>query len=192
MKILLIDNNTKHRRHLLNDLAGHEVVELSYYPGVSFDWQDKDLIILSGGGGEGLEIRDTDRRGKLWYEDEMRLVRTCQKPIIGICMGFEVICRAFGERVEEMADLVQGMTRLQVTPAGAALFRRPHIRQLEAHRWRVRSVDADEFEVLAQSSTGVEIIRHRRRPIVATQFHPEAPGGTLNLPALMQTTLNLV
>jgi carbamoylphosphate synthase small subunit len=39
--------------------------------------------------------------------------------------------------------------------------------------------------VLAHSVTGIEMIKHRSRPIIATQFHPEVEGGTLKLQQLL-------
>jgi len=41
------------------------------------------------------------------------------------------------------------------------------------------------FRVLARSNTGIEIIEHKTRQILATQFHPEK-GGTLKLANLLQ------
>jgi GMP synthase-like glutamine amidotransferase len=191
MKILLVNNNTRHLKDLNRALEGHEVETVFYKPGVDFHWQDKDLIVLSGGGGEGFEINDYFNHGKLWYDDEMKLVLECQKPIVGICMGFEVITRAYGSKVEEMSSLIKGYKHLKTTGVGKKSFDRDSLKQYEAHLWHVQDVSSKEFEVLAESETGIEVIRHKRRPILATQFHPEKPAGTLSLPKLSQLTFGL-
>src|SRR5438105_4905350 len=114
MKILLVNNHTVHLNSLGKALAGHQIEVQTYRPGIEFNYQDKDLIILSGGGGEGLEIDDEYQPGRLWYDDEMKLVRTADKPILGICMGFEVIARAYGAPVTSVGSLILEPSKLQV------------------------------------------------------------------------------
>ena len=165
-------------------LAGHQVEVQTYRPGIDFNYEDKDLIILSGGGGEGLEIDDEYEPGKLWYDDEMNLVRTADKPIMGICMGFEVMARAYGAPVTSAGDLVLSREDLQIEKQYQSLFGKK-IRQYEAHSWRVEDVPSD-FEVLATSKTGIEIFRYKddKGLRFATQFHPEK-GGTMEMKRLL-------
>jgi GMP synthase-like glutamine amidotransferase len=177
MKILLINNNTRHLKSLSQALAGHEVEIQMYKPGLQFNDAGKDLIVLSGGGGEGLEIDDTVKRGRLWYEDEMEFVLRNKKPLIGICMGFEVVCRAHGLNVPKMDKLLMEQTMLKTTKKGINTLGRARISQLEAHQWHVTKAPKG-FDVLAESTTGIEIIK--KGSLIATQFHPEKPG-TLNL-----------
>ncbi len=189
MKILVINNNTKHLPDLTAALAGHQVEIRNYRPGLDFGCDDKDLIILSGGGGEGLEIHDEHQPGKLWYADQMKFIRGCQKPIIGICMGFEVIARAFGARVEKLSQGLDGFTEFATTELGKQTLGKSRLKQFEAHDWCVPTAPKG-FEVLAESATGMEIIKHSVRPILATQFHPEK-GGTLRLNQLVAKTAAL-
>jgi GMP synthase-like glutamine amidotransferase len=188
MKILLINNRTMHLGSLLPTLAGHQVEVQTYRPGLDFHDADKDLIILSGGGGEGLEIHDEHQPGKLWYEDEMEFIRTTDKNIVGICMGFEVIARAYGAPVTNAGRLILDRQELQVSKAGLTLSGSRHISQYEAHSWRVEDVPAG-FEVLVTSKTGIEMFafddKEHDKKVIAAQFHPEK-GGTLTLENLIQ------
>ena len=184
MKILVINNHTKHLPDLTAALAGHDLEIREYRPGMDFACASKDLIVLSGGGGEGLEIHDEHKPGKLWYEDQMRFVKNCQKPIIGICMGFEVVSRAYGAKVAKMQRGVdQIFMEFSTTPAGERLLGKTRIKQFEAHDWHVQQAPKG-FKVLAKSDIGIEIIQHEKLPIFATQFHPEK-GGTLQLKGLV-------
>ena len=180
MRVLLVNNNTKHLEELKAALSPHTLEIVMYQPGVQFKWQDKDLVVLSGGGGEGNEINDTVDQGQLWYEDEMKFILQCPKPIVGICMGFEVIARAFGSAVEEMEDEVLGFKKLTATKKGSFRLGQDNLRQYEAHKWRVGDISTKEFDILADSTSGMEVILHKLRPIIASQFHPEK-GGTLKL-----------
>lgn len=181
MKILLINNHTQHLKNLYDSLAGHDVEVQIYQPGLKFNDVGKDLIILSGGGGEGLEINDLVRRGKLWYQDEMDFVLRTAKPIIGICMGFEVIARAYGRDIPKMDRLLEEPVDINTTRKGQELFNTSTLRQFEAHQWHVTEAPKG-FDVLAESEYGVEIIQ--KDNILATQFHPEK-GGTLSLRRLI-------
>ncbi|MGH9614875.1 MAG: glutamine amidotransferase-related protein [Bryobacteraceae bacterium] len=185
MKILVV-NNYQHNNEtatfeaLKLSLSGHQVEYQRYRPGLQFADAGKDLIIISGGGGEGSEINDRYTKDKLWYEDQINFILSTKKPILGICMGFEVIARAYGSKVFEMGDYTTGFKRSKTTRKGLEVYKKPALMQYESHKWRVPSVPSKYFEVLAQSKTGVEIIKHKTRPIIATQFHPEK-GGTLRL-----------
>ncbi|MBX4188495.1 gamma-glutamyl-gamma-aminobutyrate hydrolase family protein [Candidatus Saccharibacteria bacterium] len=181
MKILIVNNHTRHLSDLQKSLIGHDLEVQLYQPGIEFHDADKDLIILSGGGGEGLEIDDKIERDKLWYEDEMNFVLRNEKPMIGICMGFEVISRAYGSDIPKMNTLLERQTELKATAKGASTFGTTKLSQFEAHQWHVVKAPVG-FEVLADSDYGIEIIR--KGNILATQFHPEK-GGTLNLPQLL-------
>jgi GMP synthase-like glutamine amidotransferase len=171
---------------LAKSLAGHDVEVQTYRPGLDFHDEGKDLVILSGGGGEGLEIHDEYTPGKLWYEDEMKFIRETNKNILGICMGFEVIARAFGAPITETGQgLIYSRESLQLSKAGKQLVNRMSLSQYEAHSWRVQDLPSD-FEVLATSKFGIEMFRHTddAKSIFATQFHPEK-GGTLELDRLI-------
>jgi GMP synthase-like glutamine amidotransferase len=188
MKILLINNHTVHLPSLTRSLAGHQVEVQKYRPGMIFNDQGKDLILLSGGGGEGLEIDDEYKPGRLWYEDEMKFIRSTDKPIVGICMGFEVIAKAYGAPVTSAGGLVLGREEVRVSKKAADLFGGTRLSQYEAHSWRVEDLPSD-FDVLATSKTGIEIFRYNDpektdKTIFATQFHPEK-GGTLSLNQLL-------
>lgn len=184
MKILLINNHTRHLSSLAVALAGHDVELRDYRPGLDFSCANKDLVILSGGGGEGLEIDDEHTPGKLWYEDEMKFIRTTDRPILGICMGLEIITRAFGGSVKKLAKGVDGFVEFKPTDSGKKRFNKTNLKQFEAHDWHVPKAPKG-FRVLARSNTGIEIIEHKTRQILATQFHPEK-GGSLQLANLLQ------
>jgi len=168
---------------LSESLAGHDVQVQMYKPGIKFMHADKDLVILSGGGGEGLEIYDEFRPGKLWYEDQMKFVLTCNKPIIGICMGFEVICRAYGAEIKKLDKLIEGFIKIKTSAKGVNHFDKNELKQFESHEWVVPKVESFCLDVLAESKTGVEVVKHKTRNIIGTQFHPEK-GGTLQLAEL--------
>lgn len=190
MKILLVNNyqqgnETATFESLVSSLAEHDVRMQRYQPGLEFDDRDAQLVILSGGGGEGSEINDPYSKQKLWYQDQINYVLSTKKPILGLCMGFEVIARAYGAKVLELGDYVTGFKHFKATDTGRKALGKQSLTQYENHRFYVPDIPSDDFDILARSETGVEIIRHRTRPILATQFHPEVSGGTLKISQML-------
>jgi len=176
MNILLVNNHTRHIGALSSQLAGHNVEILEYQPGAIFNAKHKDLVILSGGGGEGREIRDK-HKGDLWYKDELQFILDCPAPMLGICMGFELMAHAYGSPIATLDKGLHNFVDFQARDGQA-------FRQFESHDFAVQQVSSKHFEVLAESETGIEIIKHHQRPIFATQFHPEL-GGSLQLSRLL-------
>jgi len=190
MRILVVNNyqynnETATFEALKSSLAGYQVEYQRYKPGLQFAEAGKDLIILSGGGGEGSEIHDEYSKDRLWYADQINYVLTTKKPILGICMGFEVIARAYGSKVVQMKEYVTGPKAVSTTQKGQEIFNKKDLRQYQNHIWRVPAVSSEHFDVLAESKTGIEAIKHKTRPILATQFHPER-GGSLSLDNIIQ------
>src|SRR3954468_4408409 len=147
MKILLVNNYQQNNETATYEalklaLAGHELKIQRYKPGLRFDDQGKDLVILSGGGGEGSEINDQYSRDKLWYSDQIDYILSTTKPMLGICMGFEVIARAHGSKIIKMNEYITGVRRKVTTKKGLEAFNKNNLTQYENHPWHVPNVSS--------------------------------------------------
>jgi anthranilate/para-aminobenzoate synthase component II len=184
MKILLVDNGTIHLQKIIDSFSGHEIEIVEYSPDAILNDADKDLIILSGGGGEGHEIDDIHAEDELWYDTQMKFVLKTKKPIIGICMGFEVIACAFGSKLEKVDGYFEDFRPVHMLESAAKKFGVGSASQFEAHHIGVTKI-SHPLAALAYSELGIEVLMHKTRPIIATQFHPEVPGGTVSLSTLV-------
>ncbi len=179
MKILIVKNPTRKLHYVTTALQGHQLEILDYKPGVKFNTAGKDLVILSGGGGEGREVGDKHKNGQLFYKDEIDFILKCDKPILGICLGFELIAHAHGAKIKKLDKGLEGLEPIQLKDGR-------EVQQISSRDFYVPSVPAEHFEVLAESGYGIEMIKHKTRPIIATQFHPER-GGTISLANLISS-----
>lgn len=98
-------------------------------------------------------------------------------PILGVCLGHQIICHAFGGRVKKGKQPMHGkVTRIRCEDRGifAGLPR-------EYRVTRYHSLEADTealpkcLRVDARSEDGsVMGVAHREAPVYGVQFHPEA------------------
>lgn len=109
----------------------------------------------------------------------MELVRSLagELPILGVCLGHQVIAAALGGRVVRAGQPVHGRAS-QVTHDGSGIFAdlpNPFM-ACRYHSLVVEEASLPpDLAVTARSADGeVMGIAHRRRPVVGVQFHPES------------------
>ena len=100
-----------------------------------------------------------------------------QIPILGICLGHQAICEAFGARIVQAKFIKHGIVE-EIKLDGKGLFRSIG---KSAKFTRYHSLVADEqtlspdFEVTARAADGdIMGVRHKTLPIEGIQFHPES------------------
>ncbi len=98
-------------------------------------------------------------------------------PILGVCLGHQVIAQAYGGRVVEAGEIVHGRTSA-VRHDGRTLFAGLQ-NPLVATRYHSLTVDPERLpdcvEVSAESEDGTIMgLRHRHWPVEGVQFHPES------------------
>jgi len=98
-------------------------------------------------------------------------------PILGVCLGHQVIAQVYGGRVVEASEIVHGRTSA-VRHDGRTLFAGLQ-NPLVATRYHSLTVAPeclpDCLEVSAESEDGTIMgLRHRHWPVEGVQFHPES------------------
>ena len=99
-------------------------------------------------------------------------------PILGVCLGHQAICQAFGATITYAKKLMHGKQSEAELDTKCPLFQGGAKKTLVA-RYHSLAADPDtipeELLVTAKTSDGeIMAVRHRVYPIFGVQFHPES------------------
>ena len=148
---------------------------------------EPDLVILTGSSA----LLSKPRTREL-FQPEMDLVRSAKFPVLGICYGHQIIGSAFDAPMRDLGQMFRGYEKVSVVKKHPLFDGLPSdLVVSESHRQELTKVP-NEFQHLAQSTTSkVEAMVHRSRPIYGLQFHPERsndehPHGRMILQNLLK------
>lgn len=99
-------------------------------------------------------------------------------PTLGVCLGHQAICAAFGATITYASELMHGKQSKITFDKVCPLFRGCSEHMLVA-RYHSLAADAatipDCLQVVARTADGeVMAVQHREYPIYGVQFHPES------------------
>lgn len=100
-----------------------------------------------------------------------------QIPILGICLGHQAICEAFGGRVGYAKQLMHGKVSEITLEPGSRLFRGlpERIPVARYHSLAAAEPLPDCLRVTARAADGeIMAVEHGEYPVYGLQFHPES------------------
>ena len=106
----------------------------------------------------------------------LELVRRAPEgtPILGVCLGHQAIVEAFSGRVTHAPQVMHGMASI-LEHDGRGIFRGLPDEMSVARYHSLCALEVPgELEVSARVGEVTMAVRHRQRPIVGVQFHPES------------------
>lgn len=99
-------------------------------------------------------------------------------PILGVCLGHQAVCEAFGATITHARTLMHGkQSRIRLEAAHPLFAGLPPV--IEAARYHsliaARATVPDALAVIAQDEAGeVMAVAHRHKSVYGLQFHPES------------------
>lgn len=110
----------------------------------------------------------------------IELVKYCAQkniPLLGVCLGHQVIAAAYGATVSRAPELLHGKTS-EVSHKNISVLKKIPS-PFTATRYHSLAIEKDtlpdEIEITGQTESGVVMaIQHRSLPICGVQFHPES------------------
>ncbi|MDD2598779.1 MAG: aminodeoxychorismate/anthranilate synthase component II [Kiritimatiellae bacterium] len=99
-------------------------------------------------------------------------------PILGVCLGHQVIGVCYGAKVVHAKKLMHGKTS-EVTCDGESIFKNLGAHPIKAMRYHSLALERatlpDTLVITAETDDGeIMGVRHRELPVFGIQFHPES------------------
>lgn len=119
-------------------------------------------------------------------------------PILGVCLGHQAICEAFGGTVSYAKELMHGKQKT-IHKIGESLLFQGMSGTFPAARYHslaaIRETLPESLKITAESDDGeVMAIEHREYPVFGVQFHPESvmtPDGKIMIENFRKTIKEL-
>ena len=182
MKVLLIDNYDSFTYNLYHYISKLNC-EVEVYRNYKIDTKTilrkkfKKIVISPGPG-------NPSQSGNC-----LKIVRSIYKkiPILGVCLGHQIIGQVFGSKIVQAKKLMHGKTSLILSKKKGILRNLP--KSFVATRYHSLIVDkktlSKELEITAETKDGLIMgIQHKKFNIHGVQFHPESIKTKLGIKIL--------
>jgi anthranilate/para-aminobenzoate synthase component II len=173
MKFYLVDNGSLFTYELARKIvqAGNTVHVQKYSPYEELDPQDAEIIVLSGD--KNSQVIDQLEENEPWYRHEFELIKTTNLPVLGVCLGHQMIAAALGGTILALPELVQEVVNIKLNDIGQQKLGYNNIHALETHSYVVDEIAGTGLIELGRSKDGLEMLYHPERKLLGVQFHPE-------------------
>ena len=182
MKILLIDNYDSFTYNLFHYISNFkknvDVVRNDKIDGKSILRKKYGKIVISPGPG------NPNQSGNC-----IKIVKNLYKkiPILGVCLGHQIIGQVFGSRIIQAKKLMHGKTSEIKSCKIGILKNLPS--KFEATRYHSLIIDkktlSKELEITAETKDGIIMgVKHKEYNVHGVQFHPESIKTTIGIKIL--------
>ena len=182
MKVLLIDNYdsfTFNLYHYLSSLKVHvDVIRNDKITSKEILKRRYNKIVISPGPG------NPDQSGNC-----LKIVKSLYKriPILGVCLGHQIIGQVFGSKIIQARKLMHGKTSKITTKKNGILKNLP--KTFEATRYHSLIIDkkslSSDLEITAETKDGLIMgVQHKKYDVHGVQFHPESIKTKLGIKIL--------
>ena len=181
-KIILIDNYdsfTFNLYHYLSSLKVHvDVIRNDKITSKEILKRRYNKIVISPGPG------NPDQSGNC-----LKIVKSLYKriPILGVCLGHQIIGQVFGSKIIQARKLMHGKTSKITTKKNGILKNLP--KTFDATRYHSLIIDkkslSSDLEITAETKDGLIMgVQHKKYDVHGVQFHPESIKTKLGIKIL--------
>ncbi|RPG97668.1 MAG: aminodeoxychorismate/anthranilate synthase component II [Candidatus Pelagibacter sp. TMED106] len=172
MKILLIDNYDSFTFNLFHYLSSLnvkvDVIRNDKITSKEIIKKKYNKIVISPGPG------NPNQSGNC-----LKIVKSLYKeiPILGVCLGHQIIGQVFGSKIVQAKKLMHGKTSVIISKKIGILKNLP--KSFEATRYHSLIIDkktlSNDLEITAETKNGLIMgVNHKRYNVHGVQFHPES------------------
>lgn len=168
--VVLIDYGVKYNiiRNLVS--RGFKVIRVPFnYSAESILNFNPDALVLSNGPGDPKQLINS-------VNEVRKLLNEYEKPVLGICLGNQVLGLAFGANTYKLKFGHRGQNKPIIELSTGRCYIVSENHGYAVSEEELKGTDLEVWFKNIDDGT-VEGLKHKWRPIISTQFHPEAFPG---------------
>jgi GMP synthase (glutamine-hydrolysing) len=173
--LLIINNHSDWIRSLENELKRKQkrfILKDQSSLGKSISKKNIRGVILSGGM-PNIDVKINMSK----IRANMVALLTLDVPILGICLGHQIICESFGGDILKRKSLIEENIRITILKQNKIFKGLPkQITVQESHKRFAKNLSSELQLAATSHEDKIEAVFHKSRPIFGTQFHPEKSG----------------
>ncbi len=159
MKCIIINHNTRFKKELASLFSEFDTQIMNYEEFDETKLAKADFIVLSGG-----PIHISDKNDLI---EEKNFLKKTTKPILGICLGHQILSLVFGSKLEQFKEKKIEFFELELFGMKGQMF--------YSHIHYIKELPK-EFRLLSKRNGFIEAMEHKTKPIFSLQGHPERSG----------------
>ena len=167
-RVVLVDLGAKH--NIVRKLRDRDCTVIVVPPGTTageINALSPDSVFFSNGPGDPVDVQNTIKTSR-------RLIGTV--PLFGICLGHQVLSLALGGKTYKMKFGHRGSNHPVKDMRTGRVYITSHNHGYSVDESSLAGLDVEVSHINLNDNT-VEGIRHKKLPIFAVQYHPEASPG---------------
>lgn len=173
MHVLIVDNTSPFSIDIVSHIRSFGIAfDFKKYSEINVDSdsiKNYSHIILSGRRENKKEVNIINSK----------IIQKCLKydiSLLGICYGAEIISLTLGGTLSRLKSQIQDTINVRIFQPNSFLPETNSLRVYESHGFFISKIPPN-FETIGESdSCKTEIMKHRNKNIIGTQFHPEKSG----------------
>jgi len=173
--LIIIDNQSSFIKKFKRNFLSEQNIDYRFIdhnePLVVKENEKVDGIILSGGKGNPYE--------PLNLTANFVALMNFDVPIIGFCLGYEIIGVAYMGRIRRLEKYNQRTQTVRITKPDDPIFQGLISNELmlrKQHQYELWKMPPDFINLGKSDTCEIEIFKHKDKPIYGFQSHPEVSG----------------
>lgn len=164
--LLVVDNGSIYTKNL---------IDLLHEKKIQFEKQTPDTLNLENLTKYKSFILSGRRKNeKKTNEINSKIIRhsiDCEKKLLGICYGAEILALTLGGTIRKTKSLQKGNENIRVSREN--MIFNNNLQVFESHSFEISKLPEPLKPIGESKNCKYEIIQYEKKPIFGTQFHPE-------------------
>lgn len=168
MKILIINNHSRHTEKIIEIVKNINkefgLCDIEHFKDIT-NIDEYTGIILTGGSKYYLN--------DIIFKPVINLITNSNIPILGICLGFELICFTYNCKYTITKDLDRGFGLINLSECNLFPRNTNNINAYYAHKLHIQEINPTYLDIIARREDYIYGVKVKGRNIYGLQFHPE-------------------